>query len=356
MTIQTEPSVSRSLFGTTPDGQEIHQFILKNKLGSQATIIELGAILQDLKTPDKNGQLGSIVLGYDNLTEYLDNPFYLGATIGRYGNRIAGGKCTIDGQERFFDVNNGENHLHGGLSGFDKKIWSAEGVLDQSGAGVILKMVSPDGDQGYPGTLEVTCEYRLTNTNELIIKYQARTDKTTIVNLTNHSYFNLAGKGDILKHIMHIPTYKITPLNTNQIPTGEILNIKNTAFDFTQAKPIGQDINNSEEQLKIGNGYDHNYVLEGPDDSLKLAASATETESGRSISIYTTEPGFQFYTANWINNIHSHQGQVFNERGAFCIEPQHVPDAPNQPVFKSTQLKPGETYTSEMRYHLNPAL
>ncbi|WP_017445490.1 aldose epimerase family protein [Gayadomonas joobiniege] len=349
MTVQ-QPTIERSLFGTLPDGQKIHQFVLKNAQGTEATIIEFGAILQDLKTADKNGQFGSIVLGYKTLEEYQTNPFYLGATIGRYGNRIANGQCYIDGVKYTFDVNNGENHLHGGVSGFDKKVWTGETFNNENCAGVILKTISPDGDQGYPGRLELTCEYHLTNDNQLIIKYSATTDKTTIINLTNHSYFNLAGRGDVLNHTLNIPTYKITPLNTQQIPTGEVKNIKNTPFDFTQSKKIGQDIDADDEQIKIGSGYDHNYVLEGPVGELKLAAHASEPSSGREIKIYTTEPGFQFYTANWINNINSHNGEVFNERGAFCIEPQHVPDAPNQPQFDSTELKPGERYVSEMRY------
>ncbi|MER2492903.1 aldose epimerase family protein [Catenovulum sediminis] len=345
---KTQPSITRAQFGVTTSGEEISSYTLKNNKGTEAVVINFGAILQSLKTADKSGQLADIVLGYDSLAEYQKNPHYLGATIGRFGNRIANGRCAIDGKEYTFAVNNGPNHLHGGLEGFDKKVWSAEGVLNESSAGVILKLTSPDGDQGYPGTLDVTVEYKLTNDDELIISYHATTDKTTIINLTNHSYFNLKGEGDILAHQLYIPSTQMTPVNSAQIPTGEICSVLDTPFDFTNAKEIGRDIDADNEQIHYGSGYDHNYVLNKSADELTLAAEAYEPSSGRVLTISTTEPGFQLYTGNFLDGFEA-KNRIAGKNAAFCIEPQHVPDAPNQSVFKSTELKPGDLYRSEMR-------
>ena len=345
-----QPTVTISPFGTTPNGDAISAYTLTNKHGTQAVVINFGAILQSLKTQDKNGDFADIVLGFEELAPYLTNPTYFGATIGRFGNRIGNGQCEIDGETYTFLQNNGNNHLHGGAEGFDKKVWQAEAVSDVNSAGVVLTLVSPDGDQGYPGTLTVKCEYHLTNDDELVIKYTANTDKTTIINLTNHSYFNLKEQGTILDHLLEIPTSKLTPVDDNMLPTGEIRAITGTPFDFPTAKTIGQDIDADDQQLKIGAGYDHNYYFDKDDGELSLVAKTTEPASGRVLAIYTTEPGFQLYTGNFIGDDLSGKGRQYGKYAGFCVEPQHVPDAPNKPMFKSTLLTPEQTYTSEMRY------
>lgn len=350
-TVDQKPTVSESVFGTMPGGEKISQFTVTNSNGIEAKIITYGGIITSLKTPDKNGHLGNIVLGFDELEPYLEGTPYFGALIGRYGNRIAGGKFEIDGIVYQLDTNDGPNHLHGGLVGFDKKLWSAEPFSSEAGAGVKLSLVSQDGDQGYPGTLSVTATYTLTNDDELITEFRATTDKTTIVNLTQHSYFNLAGQGEILDHELMINADSYTPVDETLIPTGEIAPVEGTPFDFTAAKPIGADINEENEQLGNGQGYDHNFVLnrESPFD-MELAARVTEATSGRILEIFTQEPGIQFYSGNFLDGTLKSGDRVFSLRTGFCLEPQHYPNSPNEPDFPSTVLRPGEEYLTRMSF------
>jgi aldose 1-epimerase len=300
-----------------------------------------------LKVPDSKGALGDIVLGFDSLDGYLaDNPFF-GALVGRYGNRIAKGHFTLDGKEYTLPINNGANALHGGLKGFDKHIWTAKPGQGKDGQTLELTYVSKDGEEGYPGTLTATVTYTLTNANELRIHYQATTDKPTVLNLTNHSYFNLAGagNGDILGHELMLNADKFTPVDKGLIPTGELRPVDGTPFDFRKATAIGARINADDEQIKLGGGYDHNFVLNGQAGTMRLAARATEPKSGRVLEVSTTEPGVQFYTGNFLDGtLHGKGGKVYNKRYGFCLETQHYPDSPNKPSFPSTVLRPGQKY------------
>lgn len=350
MSANSTLSIETTEYGTTPAGQNVQLFTLTNAKGAQASITNFGAILVNLITPDSQGQFADIVLGFDRFEEYITNPAYFGATIGRFGNRIANGQCEIDGQVYTFAQNNGTNQLHGGLEGFDKKVWQAQTFQTETAVGIHFDLLSEDGDQGYPGNLSVRTTYQLDNDNKLSIEYTASTDKTTIINLTNHSYFNLnlANQTQVLSHQLKTPAKFITELNDNSIPTGEYLAVEGTAFDFSAYKEIGQDIEADDAQIQIGSGYDHNFVLDNEAEQLTLAADIIEQQTGRQLKIYTTEPGFQFYTGNFLDENLIGKGRTFGARSGFCIEPQHVPDSPNQPKFKSTLLKPGETYNSKM--------
>lgn len=348
------PSVIESEFGTMPDGTKIQQFTLTNDNGVEAKIITYGGIITSLKTPDKNGNLENIVLGFDELEPYLKGTPYFGALIGRYGNRIAGGKFKIDDTVYQLDTNDGPNHLHGGIVGFDKKIWSAEPFTTESGAGVQLHLVSEDGDQEYPGKLSVTAAYTLTNNNELITDFYAVTDKTTIVNLTQHSYFNLAGKGQILDHELMINADHYTPVDNTLIPTGDIAAVAGTPFDFTQPAAIGSRIDVENEQLAYGKGYDHNFVLNRKTESdMELAARVSEPVSGRVLEIYTMEPGIQFYSGNLLDGSLKNGDRVYSIYAGFCLEPQHYPDSPNKPQFPSTVLRPGVEYSTRMSFNFS---
>jgi len=303
-----------------------------------------------LVTPDAAGQPGDIVLGLDSLEEYVESSPYFGALIGRYGNRIAKGHFTLDDKTYQLDTNNGENHLHGGVTGFDKKNWGIEPFTTVASAGVVLTLVSPDGDQGYPGRLEVRVVYELTD-DALDFRFSAVTDQPTIVNLTQHSYFNLAGEGDILDHVLMIPAEHFTPVDAGLIPTGEFRNVNGTPFDFRQPKPIGRDIGADDEQLGFGLGYDHNYVLQSePSNDLVLHARVTEPQSGRVLEIWSVEPGVQFYSGNFLDGTLEGKGTVYAQRSGFCLEPQHFPDSPNQSGFPSTALLPGDTYETRIVY------
>ena len=344
---KSKMNIQKEDFGKTPDGVEVELYTLTNDNGLRAKITNFGAILVSLEIPGKNGKNDDITLGFDNIDGYCgDNP-YFGATVGRYGNRIAGGKFTLNGIEYNLVKNNGENHLHGGIKGFNKVIWKGEEIQDDEGVGVKLIYLSADGEEGYPGNLTVTVIYTLTNMDELKISYEAETDKPTIINLTHHSYFNLSGdgSGDILKHELLINADRYLPVDEGLIPTGEMRSVKGTPMDFTSPMEIGARIENVE------GGYDHCYVLNTGSEPLTLAARVSEPGSGRVMEIYTTEPGIQFYTGNFLNGtVRGKGGNVYHKHYGFCLETQHFPDSPNKPEFPSTVLMSGEKY-SEITVH-----
>ena len=346
--IKAKMSVQEQSFGQTPDGQKVKLYTLTNSNGLKARIMTYGATVVSLEVPDRNGKLDDITLGYDNLSGYIKNNPYFGVIVGRYGNRIAKGRFTLDGTTYRLAANNGENHLHGGIKGFDKVVWDAESFEQSDAAGVKLTYLSKDGEEGYPGNLKCSVTYTLTNNDELRVSYKAQTDKATPVNLTHHSYFNLAGQGngDILGHELMINADKFTPTDKGSIPTGKLQNVKGTPMDFTKPCAIGARINDDYEQLKLGQGYDHNWVLNKKSKVLALAAHVYEPNSGRVLEIYTTEPGIQFYSGNFLDgSITGKQGKVYKQRYGLCLETQHFPDSPNKPEFPSTILRPGQIYT-----------
>lgn len=349
---QKKPMITKQLFGKTADGKPVDIYTLTNTKGMEARIMTYGGIIVSLKTPDRNGKFADVELGFDSLDPYLKGHPFFGALVGRYGNRIAKGKFKVSGKEYNLLVNNGENHLHGGALGFDKKVWIAKSGKSTEGQTLELKYTSADMEEGYPGKLDVTVVYTLTNDNALKIDYTAKTDKATHVNLTNHSYFNLAGagNGDILGHEMMINAYQATKVDKGLIPTGEIVNIKGTALDFTAPTVIGTRIDSSEEQMVWGFGYDHNYVINGGGKSLMLAARVHEPASGRVMEVLTTEPGVQFYTGNHLAVPAGKGGKPYPKRSGFCLETQHYPDTPNRPEFPTTLLKPSQTYHTTTVY------
>ena len=337
-------SANEEPFGQTPDGREVALYTLTNTNGLRAKITNYGAILVSLEVPDRDGNLADITLGFDALDGYLAGPPYFGATVGRYANRIGKAKFVLDGVEYELATNNGENHLHGGNKGFDKVVWRPEDLWANDNE-ALLKMsyISEDDEEGYPGNLACTVTYTLTKDNELKINYEAQTDKTTVVNLTNHSYFNLAGQGtgDILGHELTLNADKYTPVDEGLIPTGEIRSVKDSPMDFTLPMSIGSRIK------QVGDGYDHNYVLNSGGGTLALAARAYEPTSGRIMEIYTTEPGVQLYTGNFLDgSLTGKAGKVYKKHYAFCLETQHFPDSPNKPNFPSVVLLPGQKYTT----------
>ena len=348
---QSKPEIAKTPFGTA-DGKGVEIYTLANSKGSEARIMTYGGTLVSLKVPDKNGKFSDVVLGYDSLADYQKATAYFGALIGRYGNRIGKGTFSIDGKEYKLAINNGVNHLHGGLKGFDKVVWTASPSFQADGAHLELTYLSRDGEEGYPGNLNVKVEYVLTENNELKIEYSATTDKPTVVSLTHHSYFNLAGagQGTILDHQLTLNADRFTPTDSGSIPTGELRSVKGTPFDFTKATAIGSRIEQIDEQLKFGNGYDHNFAL-NKDKALSLAATVYEPTSGRVMEVFTTEPGVQFYTGNFLDgSIKGKSGQNYPRRSGFCLEAQHFPDSPNRPKFPSTVLRPGKTYTQTTIY------
>jgi aldose 1-epimerase len=338
-------SLEKTPFGKMPDGGEVELYTLTNRHGLSVRITNYGAIVTSVRTPDRDGRLGEITLGFDSLDEYLAGHPFFGAIAGRFANRIAAGRFTIDGVEYQLATNNGPNHLHGGNVGFDKKVWKAEPVKESDRVGVKLSLVSPDGDEGYPGNLAVTVVYTLTDADELRIEYTAKTDKATPINLTNHAYWNLAdgGKSSALGHRLTLNAEKYLPVDAGAIPTGELRAVKGTPMDFTRETSLGERI---EQVGGTPGGYDHCYVLNKPPggEGLTLAAKVVEPVSGRVMEVYTTEPGIQLYTANYMDGSLKSRGAVFKSRHAFCLEAQHFPDSINQPAFPSTLLKPGETY------------
>jgi aldose 1-epimerase len=344
---QPSPSpVTRAPFGKMPDGTPVEVFTLKNAGGMEVRAINYGGIITALRVPDRAGKLDDVVLGFERLEDYLtkNDPFF-GAIIGRYGNRIAKGQFSLAGQTYKLATNNGPNHLHGGNKGFDKVFWKAEPVPGRNA--LRFSRVSPDGDEGYPGALNVQVIYTLSGKNELTVEYIATTDKPTVVNLTQHTYFNLAGQasGDILGHQLMLNADRYTPVNATLIPTGELAPVAGTPFDFRTPTAIGGRIDQAHPQLKNGLGYDHNWVLNRSGSGLQLAARVTEPKSGRTLEVRTTEPGIQFYSGNFLDGkLTGKEGAVYRHRTGFCLETQHFPDSPNQPSFPSTTLKPGQEY------------
>ncbi len=344
-------TIGKAPFGTMPDGTPVTIYTLRNASGMEARILNYGGIVQSLWVPDKNGSFGDVVLGYNNLDGYRTNSPYFGALIGRYGNRIARGQFTLNGVNYNLATNNGPNALHGGLKGFDKVVWEARPLRTPEGPALQLTYVSRDGEEGYPGTLNVTAVYTVTKDNALRLDYTATTDKDTIVNLTHHSYFNLAGRGDILGHVVFINADQFTPVDSTLIPTGELRPVDGTPFDFRIPTAIGARIGQDDEQLKFGNGYDHNWVINHPMGRLDLMARVTEPTTGRVLEVLSTEPGLQFYSGNFLDGtIVGKQGRVYQFRNAFVMEPQHYPDSPNHPNFPATELKPGQVYHNVIIY------
>lgn len=340
-------SFSKTPFGTTPDG-DVDLYSLKNKNGMEVKITNYGGIITSIIVPDKNGKMADVVLGFDSLAKYLEPHPYFGAIIGRYGNRIANGKFQIDNKEYSLVKNNGENHLHGGTKGFDKVIWNATQIRTPKRVGVEMSYKSIDMEEGYPGNLEVIVQYSLTNDNQLLIAYEAKTDKKTHCNLTNHSYFNLSGEGNgtILNHELTINSNKITLTDEGLIPTGELQAVESTPFDFRFATNIGERIDNENEQMKNGGGYDHNFVLNQRKNN-ERAATLFDPKSGRFMEFFTNEPGIQVYTGNFLDgSLIGKSGKPYLKRGAVCLEAQHFPDSPNQSSFPSTQLGPEKLYSS----------
>jgi len=338
----TAMKIEQKLFGKTPEGQTVTLYTLTNSKGMKAEITNYGGIVVSLSVPDRNGNVNDIVLGYETLDGYIKSSSYFGAIVGRYGNRIAKGKFALDGKTYQLATNNGKNHLHGGQKGFDKVVWDAEPVTQDSTIGVKLIYVSRDGEEGYPGNLTCTVTYLLTENNELKVLYTATTDKATPINLTHHSYFNLEGQGngDILTHELMLNADKFTPVDSELIPTGEIKPVKGTPWDFTIPKQIGKEL------AQVTGGYDHNFVINNYDKSLQLAARVYEPTTGRVMEIYTTEPGIQFYSGNFLDGtIIGKKGKVYQKHYGFCLETQHFPDSPNNPNFPSTILRPGELYS-----------
>jgi aldose 1-epimerase len=342
-------------YGVTREGKELFLYTLKNDNNVTVKITNYGCRIIELHTPDNKGNVKDIVLGFDHPDDYQkDNP-YFGSILGRYANRIARGQFVLDGIEYQLARNNNANHLHGGRTGFDSVIW--DGDLEEHDEGkpttLCLTYLSPDGEENYPGNLATTVKYALTNENELIIEYQATTDRRTIVNLSNHSYFDLAGEDapDILDHEIRINADSFTPINENFIPTGEIEKVDGTPLDFREFHTIGERIESEHEQIKCGKGYDHNFVLDNGDGSLSHAATVRESNSGRMLEVYTTEPGMQFYTGNWLEgNLTGKSGKTYEFRDALCLETQHFPDSPNNPQFPDTVLSPGERFESKTIY------
>jgi aldose 1-epimerase len=345
-------AIAMESFGEVADGP-VEKYTLSNNNGMSVSILTYGAIIQSLKVPDRNGYAADVVLGFDNIQDYVDKSPYFGAVVGRYANRIAKGSFDLDGQTYTLAINNDPNSLHGGTKGFDKHLWTAEEVTGSDGSALKLSRVSPDGEEGYPGTLTVSVTYTLTANNELRIDYEATTDKLTVLNLSNHSYFNLAGEGtgNVFDQTLQLNASNFTPVDTTLIPTGEIAPVAGTPFDFKTAKPIGQEIRDgASDQILIAHGFDHNFVLDrsAPDDtSMIVAAVAADPASGRVLTVSTDQPGVQFYSGNFLDgSFAGKSGSVYRQGDAFCLETQHFPDSPNQPNFPSTELAPGDTFQS----------
>ena len=345
-------TITNRVFGTMPDGKEVLVYKLTNTAGMEVEIITYGGIITSLTAPDRDGRYEDIVLGYDNLEGYIKANPYFGALVGRYGNRIAKGKFSLDGTEYSLAINNMGNHLHGGITGFDKVVWEASTEEIAKGVGLKLTYTSADMEEGYPGNLNVEVNYFLDNKNALEIEYLATTDKKTVVNLTNHSYFNLSAmKEDILGHELQLNASKYVPVDETLIPLGELQPVAGTPFDFTSLKPIGRDINADDEQVSLGGGFDHCWSFDGLNEEVKVNASLYEPKSGRVMEVLTTEPGVQFYTGNFLDgSITGKNGVVYTKRFGLCLETQHYPDSPNQPNFPSVVLEPGDQYRTQTTY------
>ena len=354
MTPVDSVSVTQAPFGILPDGQQVTVFTLTNRQGMRVKVLDFGAIISEIHVPDRDGIFADVVLGFERIEPYLANSAFLGAVIGRFGNRIAAGRFSLDGKDYQLAVNNAPNHLHGGNQGFHQVMWQAEPFTTDDAVGVTFMRSSPHGEDGYPGRLDVTVVYELDNDNALSLRYHAVTDQATPVNLTNHSYFNLAGQGTILGHALSINADRYLPVDAGSIPTGELADVTGTPFDLRQSTVIGDSIVLPHEQIRIGRGYDHNFVLnQKPGQALKLAASVRDPASGRVMQVYTQEPGIQFYSGNFLDGSqHGKQGPI-RYRGALCLETQHFPDAPNQAHFPNTILRQGEVYQTQTVYRFS---
>ena len=349
-------TIEKKQFGTTKEGQNVDQYLFKSKSGMQISIITYGGIITSWTAADKNGDYKDIVLGYNTLEEYETETPYFGALIGRYGNRIANGIFSLNDTTYTLAVNNGVNHLHGGLKGFDKVVWEAESMTSDTEASLVLKYLSKDMEEGYPGNLATTVTYTLNDHNELEVKYEAITDKTTIVNLTQHSYFNLTADFNqtVLDHELIINADSFIPVDETLIPFGNLSDVSQTPFDFRASKRIGQHINDENTQLINGLGYDHCWALNDQDKGMRFAASAYEPVSGRLLEVFTDEPGIQFYSGNFLDgSLPSKSGGVYEQRTGFCLETQHYPDSPNQEDFPSVVLHPDEKYESNTTFKLS---
>lgn len=338
----------QSAFTDTLDGKAVNYYTLENKHGMKVEFSNYGATIIGIHVPDKSGLSENVVLGYDSIGGYYSGTSYFGCVVGRFANRIAKGKFSIEGKEYNAPINNGQNTLHGGVKSIDKQVWDARKIND----GIVFSIKIEDGENGYPGELRLKVTYSLREDNSLVIDYQATTDKTTVINVTNHAYFNLAAKQDqtILSHNVILNASKFTPVDSTLIPTGEQAAVANTPFDFTASKQIGKDIGVGHEQLLFGKGYDHNFVLTEGTTPLKLAAVVTEETSGRKMEVFTTQPGIQFYSGNFLDGAEKAHGTAYQFRTGFCLETQHFPDSPNQPTFPTTLLKPGEKFESQTIY------
>ena len=348
--------ITKESFGAMPDGSAVDLYVLTNANGCKARITNYGGIVVSLEVPHRDGQVSDVVLGFDTFEPYLGPHPHFGALVGRYGNRIGKAKFALDGVAYELAANNGENHLHGGITGFDKKLWQADVVKDDEGEALRLQYVSEDMEEGYPGELSVEVVYRLTEDNGLRIDYRATTDKKTVVNLTHHSYFNLkdAGASSILDHEIMIAAERFTPVDAGLIPTGELRSVEGSPLDLRNSVPIGAHINDDDEQIQFGGGYDHNWVLNSQDGSLSLAARVHESTTGRIMEVWTTEPGLQFYSGNFLDGSQLGKGGTkYEHRSGFCLEAQHYPDSPNKPEFLSTVLAPGEVYTQTTIYRFS---
>jgi aldose 1-epimerase len=345
---KSKMNIVKTPFGTTKGGQPVDLYTLTNARGHVVKITTYGGTIVNLLVPDKAGQLEDVVLGFDTLRDYEERSPFFGCLTGRYANRIAKGKFTLDGQTYSLAVNNGPNHLHGGKVGFDKAVWKAAPAQTKSRVILTLTHTSPDGDEGYPGALACEVVYTWDNDDELKIDYTATTTKPTVVNLTNHSYFNLAGhsSGSVLGHLLTLHADSFTPTDATAIPTGEIRAVENTPFDFREPHPLGERINAADQQIKFGSGYDHNFVVNGSPGHLRRCAELSEPKTGRVMTVETSAPGVQLYTANFMNGLKGKGGANYGHRGAVCLETQHFPDSPNQPAFPTTVVRPGDTYRS----------
>lgn len=346
-------TVGQDTFGVMPDGRTVTRFTLSNRNGIMLKVLDLGGIITELHTPDRHGQLGDIVLGYDSANEYLQGSAYFGALIGRYANRIRHGKLAIDGREIALHVNDGPHHLHGGPVGFDKVLWTCEPFTEAGCQGLALSYRSVDGEQGYPGNVDIAVRYLLTDDNALRIDYSAVADAATPINLTQHSYFNLSGASSILGHRLMIKADAYTPIDAGSIPLSLTAPVADTPFDFRTLRPVGELIDQSDEQLTNGKGYDHNFVLAPGPRALSLAARLEDPVSGRALTLLTEEPGIQFYSGNFLDGRDAGKGRTYGYRGGLCLEPQHFPDSPNRPDFPDTILRPGERYTTASRYEFS---
>ena len=356
LTTADAQKITRADFGKTADGQSVELFTLTNAMGTEAKITNYGGIVVSLSVPDRTRKFADVVLGFNDLESYLKGHPYFGSIIGRYGNRIAKGHFSLDGVEYKLAVNNGPNHLHGGIKGFDKVVWTPAPTTTRNAASLSLTYLSTDGEEGYPGNLNVKVVYTLTNKNELRIDYSATTDKDTVINLTHHSYFNLAGEGngDILNHQLTLKANRFLPTDATSIPTGELRSVGGNPFDFVTAHAIGERINQNDQQLQFGNGYDHNWVVNGKPGRLRVAAEVYEPTSGRLMQVWTTEPGIQFYTGNFLDGtLTGKSRKAYQRRSGFCLETQHYPDSPNEPKFPTTTLRKGAIYSSTTIYRFS---